>query len=305
MKFLVQCFIFVFAFCFSANAFAQLSYPPAKLAQTLKTKLNGSSFKLGKATIKLEVLNGLVTGLLYTGGDRNDVRTVARVLAVSLEQPESAPNIEASLQGSASRFRDVGTIKPSFSQETVLELRWAKTFDFRLNLKRFDGFGPDRHVMGNSGPMIREFSDFECPYCKQLMLQTMPTLRSRFIDTSLARFAFHHLPLTSIHPHALEAGIAAECAGVQGKFFAYHDLLFTLGFNDLLGLARSTQLNVGAFNQCLQSEATKQMVLKEASYANQLQINATPTVFVGPFKLANANDLNAYARYLQMAKGLP
>jgi protein-disulfide isomerase len=136
------------------------------------------------------------------------------------------------------------------------------------------------------------------------MLQTMPSLRSKFVETGLARFAFHHLPLTSIHPKALEAGIAAECAGAQGKFFAYHDLLFTLGLNDFQNLARSTQLNVGAFDQCLKSDATKQIVLKEASYAAALQINSTPSVFVGPFKLANANDLNAYARYLQMAKGL-
>jgi Thioredoxin len=304
MKVLTRFLILVFALGFGTSAFAQLSYPPAKLAQALGAKLNGSSFKLAKATIKLEVLNGLVTGLSYTGGARNDIGAVARVLAVALEQPESAPNIEASLQRSASRFRDVGTIKPGFSFETELELRWAKTFDFRLNLKRFSGFGPDRHVMGNSGPMIREFSDFECPYCKQLMLQTMPSLRSRFINTGLARFAFHHLPLTSIHPHALEAGIAAECAGVQGKFFAYHDLLFTLGLSDLGGLARTTQLNVAAFDQCLKSESSKQIVLKEASFAEQLQINSTPSVFVGPFKLPNANDLNAYARYLQMARAL-
>jgi hypothetical protein len=287
MKLLAQFSILLFVLGFNTTAFAQLSYPPTRLAQSLNVKLNGSSFKLGKAIVKLEVLNGLVSGLSYTGST-DDVKTVARMLAVALEQPESAPNIEASLQRSASRFRNVGTITPSFSQETVLELRWAKTFDFRLNLKRFAGFGPDRHVMGKSGVMIREFSDFQCPYCKQLMLQTMPSLRFRFIDKGLAKFAFHHLPLTSIHPHALEAGIAAECAGTQGKFFAYHDLLFTLGFNDLLGLARSTQLNVGAFDQCLKSEATKQ----------------TPSVFVGPFKLPNANDLNAYARYLQMVRGL-
>ncbi len=303
MKALARFLILVFALGFATSAFAQLSYPPAKFAQALSAKLNGSSLKLNKASIQLEVLNGLVTGLSYSGAS-DDLRTVARVIATALEQPESAANLETSLKNSANRFRNVGTITPGLSQETVLELRWAKTFDFRLNLKRFSGFGPDRHVMGNSGPMIREFSDFECPYCKQLMLQTMPSLRSRFVKTGLARFAFHYLPLTSIHPHALEAGIAAECASVQGKFFAYHDLLFTLGLSDLRGLARTTQLNMGAFDQCLKSEASKQIVLKEASYAEQLQINSTPSVFVGPFKLPNANDLNAYARYLQLARDL-
>jgi Thioredoxin len=303
MKFLPRFLILFVTFVFGTDALAQLSYPPAQFAKAFNAKLIGSGFKIGNASIKLEVLNGLVSGLSYTGpGD--DVKTVARVMGTALEQPESAPNIEASLRGSASRFQNVGTIKPSFSQETVLELRWAKTFVFRLNLKRFAGFGPDRHVMGKSGVMIREFSDFQCPYCKQLMLETMPSLRSKFVDKGLARFAFHHLPLISIHPKALEAGIAAECAGAQGKFFAYHDLLFTLGLNDFQNLARTAQLNIGVFNQCLKSVSSKNMVLKEASYAQALQINATPTLFVGPFKLANANDLNAYARYLRMAKGL-
>lgn len=305
MKVLIRLLISLMVLGFGTQAFAQLSYPPAKLAQALNAKLSGSSFKLGKAIIKLESLNGLLTGLSYTGGARDDVGTVARVLAVALEQPESAPNIEGSLKQSATRFRDVGTIKPRFSQETELELRWGKTFDFRLNLKRFTGYGPDRHIMGNRGPIIREFGDFECPYCKQLMIKTMPTLRANYFDKGLARFAFHQLPLMSIHPHALEAGIAAECAGLQGKFFAYHDLLYTLGLSDFVNLARTVQINIPAFDQCLKSEASKQSVLTEAGIAARLQISATPSVFIGPFKLPNANDLGAYGRYLQMARALP
>jgi protein-disulfide isomerase len=294
---------FILILAFGSGALAQLSYPPARFAQAFEAKLNGSSFKLGTSSIKLEVVNGLVSGLSYEGL-RDDLKTPARVIAGALEHPENVAGLETNLKNSANRFRDVGTVSPGLTPETVLELRWAKTFVFRLNLKRFSGFGPDRHVMGKTGMMIREFSDFECPYCKQLMLQTMPSLRSRFVDKGLARFAFHHLPLTSIHPKALEAGIAAECAGAQSKFFAYHDLLFALGLNDFQNLARITQLNVPVFNQCLKSISSKETVLKEARYAAALQINATPTVFVGPFKLANANDLNAYARYLQMAKGL-
>jgi protein-disulfide isomerase len=303
MKFWLRFLIFVLTLGFGSSVSAQLSYPPARFAQAFEAKLNGSSFKLGTSSIKLEVVNGLVSGLSYTGAT-DDVKMPARVIATALEHPENAAGLEMNLKNSANRFRDVGTVSPGLTPETVLELRWAKTFVFRLNLKRFSGFGPDRHVMGRSGVMIREFSDFECPFCKQLMLETMPSLRSRFVDKGLARFAFHHLPLTSIHPKALKAGIAAECAGAQRKFFAYHDLLFALGLNDFQNLARITQLNVAVFNQCLKSISSKETVFKEARYAAALQINATPTVFVGPFKLANANDLNAYARYLQMAKGL-
>ena len=98
--------------------------------------------------------------------------------------------------------------------------------------------------------------------------------------------------------------MAAECAGVQGKFFAYHDLLYTLGLSDFVNLARTVQINIPVFNQCLKSEAIRQIVLTEASNAAKLQISSTPSVFVGPFKLPNANDLGAYGRYLQMARAL-
>ena len=277
MKVLLRFLILLVTFYVGTNALAQLSYPPAKFARAFEAKLIGSSFKIGNASIKLEVLNGLVTGLSYEGL-RDDVKTPAMVIATALEHPENAPGLETNLKNSANRFRDVGTVSPGLTPETVFELRWAKTFVFRLNLKRFSGFGPDRHVMGKSGVMIREFSDFECPYCKQLMLETMPSLRSKFVNTGLARFAFHHLPLTSIHAKALEAGIAAECAGAQSKFFAYHDLLFVLGLDDFQNLARITQLNISVFNQCLKSSSSKQAVLKDARYAAALKILAPMTV---------------------------
>src|SRR5262245_28830888 len=70
---------------------------------------------------------------------------------------------------------------------------------------------------------IVEYGDFECPLCKQ----SAPVLKSlveRFAGR--VRLVYRHFPLETMHPHALLAAEAAECAAGQDKFWAMHDLLF-------------------------------------------------------------------------------
>ncbi len=52
----------------------------------------------------------------------------------------------------------------------------------------------------------------------------MRQIRSQYGDQ--VAVVYRHFPLTSIHPHAWRAAVAAECAGAQGKFEAFHDVLF-------------------------------------------------------------------------------
>ena len=71
---------------------------------------------------------------------------------------------------------------------------------------------------------IVEFSDFECPFCKQ----THPTLKQLLeCYPGKVRLAYRDFPLDSIHPQSRRAAEAARCASDQGKFWEYHDVLFT------------------------------------------------------------------------------
>jgi len=70
---------------------------------------------------------------------------------------------------------------------------------------------------------IIEYSDFECSYCAQLA-PILDQLQQAFPQD--VRVVFRHFPLTDIHPNAPLAALAAEAAGVQGKFWEMHDLLF-------------------------------------------------------------------------------
>lgn len=71
---------------------------------------------------------------------------------------------------------------------------------------------------------IVEFSDFQCPYCSR----AFPTVEQVMKDyNGKVRLVYKHFPLVSIHPHAQKAAEAAECAKAQGKFWEFHDQLFT------------------------------------------------------------------------------
>jgi protein-disulfide isomerase len=76
----------------------------------------------------------------------------------------------------------------------------------------------DDHVRGPSdAALVIEYADFECPYCAVLSAQ----LAARSL-----RRAFRHFPVRSSHPRAWPAACAAEAAGLQGRFWEMHDLLF-------------------------------------------------------------------------------
>lgn len=78
----------------------------------------------------------------------------------------------------------------------------------------------------NAKVTLIEFSDYECPFCERHFTQTEPQLKSEYIDKGLVKFYYRDFPLSQIHPGAQKAAEAARCAGDQGKYWEYHDLLF-------------------------------------------------------------------------------
>jgi hypothetical protein len=81
---------------------------------------------------------------------------------------------------------------------------------------------------GSSGAKIAivEFSDFECPFCGAFSREILPTLDRDYIRPGKVKLIFRHLPL-QIHPFAVRAAQAAECAEQQGRFWPLHDLFST------------------------------------------------------------------------------
>ncbi len=93
------------------------------------------------------------------------------------------------------------------------------------------GFTDDGHPYKGSpiAPIvIKEFSDFQCPFCARFTEQTFPTIEDELIAKGTAVLIFYDFPLASLHAQAFDAANAARCAGEQGAaaFWQMHDLLF-------------------------------------------------------------------------------
>ncbi len=103
---------------------------------------------------------------------------------------------------------------------------------------------------------IVEFSDFECPFCKQAH-GTVTKVLERY--SGRIRLAYRDFPLESIHPLARGAAEAARCARDGGKFWEYHDVLFAqspkLAPDDLKRYAKDVGLDVEKFDACVASGA--------------------------------------------------
>lgn len=150
----------------------------------------------------------------------------------------------------------------------------------------------------NAPVTIVEFSDFQCPFCERFFTDAYPQIKKDYIDTGKAVLYFRHLPL-DFHQAARPAALASECANEQGKFWAYHDIVFsnqskiasgTLDANTqtLKDFAAQIGLNTTQFNSCLESEKFKANVDKDTADAAAVGANGTPTFFINGTILVGA-----------------
>jgi len=140
--------------------------------------------------------------------------------------------------------------------------------------------------------MLVEFADYECPYCQQIQ----PVVDKILADyKGRVAFAFKDFPLP-MHTHAQKAAEAAHCAQAQGKYWEFHDLLFTTRQYDTAQLkeaARTLQLNADTFGQCLDSGKHSQAVKKQFDESQLLGLPGTPAFFVNG-RLINPNGTVGY-----------
>jgi protein-disulfide isomerase len=148
---------------------------------------------------------------------------------------------------------------------------------------------------------VFEWSDYECPFCQRAQ-DVLQRLQGEFADR--VRFVFKDFPLRS-HPNALPAAIAARCAGAQGRYWEYHDLLFVaqpdLARDHLIGYARRLGLDTPAFTECLDSGRYRDAVLAEQREGREAGVRATPTFFLNRRKIEGALPLEEFREAIKQA----
>lgn len=149
--------------------------------------------------------------------------------------------------------------------------------------------------------VIIEFSDYECPFCKKWRVEVYDILFEQYGD--VVRFVYRDFPIQSIHPEAVPAAVAANCAGEQGKYWEFHDLLFLggreLGRDTYLAYAEQLGLDMEAFIPCLDSEEQRQEVLADFNDGVRLGVRGTPTFFINGIPVVGAQPFPVFQNIIE------
>jgi protein-disulfide isomerase len=182
-------------------------------------------------------------------------------------------------------------------QAYVRHLRQASTVTELLRPPKVEVSADPTRVRGNPNALVTivEFADFQCPYCRSAVA-TLEQVMTKYKDQ--VRLAFRDYPLRQIHPQAQRAAEGARCAGEQGKFWAYHDLLFAnqekLADADLRQDARSLGLNPEQFGACLDNGKYRAQIDSDLNEGMQAGVAGTPGFFINGVFLNGAQPPSAF-----------
>jgi protein-disulfide isomerase len=153
---------------------------------------------------------------------------------------------------------------------------------------------------------VYEMSDFQCPFCAEFALQTMPALDREYVQTGKVRFVWVNLPL-SYHKNAVPAAELAMCGARQGRFWQLHDLLFRnqqrwAGLGEpgsyFLSLGDSAGANRDSISTCLRDGAVRALVRADAEGAVRSGARSTPTFYIEGGLLVGAQPIEVFRAVL-------
>lgn len=136
--------------------------------------------------------------------------------------------------------------------------------------------------LGSEGAKIQiiEFSDYQCPYCRDLEKNLRTLVERKKADVSITRYDY---PLTQIHSFAYKAAVASKCAESQGVVEPYQAELFSSNLADVdwTDLAKKAGVpDVTEFSSCLKESKTASLVDNDIKTADRLGVQQTPTLVV-------------------------
>jgi protein-disulfide isomerase len=156
--------------------------------------------------------------------------------------------------------------------------------------------GPRDHIEGPpTAPVtLVEYGDYECRHCgaAHSIVQELQQLLGDEL-----RFVFRHFPLTNIHPRAEGAAEAAEAAGVQGRFWQMHHLLFenqdALDMLHIMQFAEALGLDQARFAHEIDTGLHRERVREDFMSGVRSGVNGTPTFFINGFRHDGGWQLNS------------
>jgi protein-disulfide isomerase len=134
--------------------------------------------------------------------------------------------------------------------------------------------GPDTAAL-----QLIVFGDYQCPFCATADAVLQPLVNEH---PGMISIVHRHFPIESIHPHAFDAALAAECAAAQARFAEFHQSLY--GYADSIGHWSWTRFadhagipDVATFGDCVQNRAYAEKVSRDKAAGRRLGVQGTPT----------------------------
>jgi predicted DsbA family dithiol-disulfide isomerase len=159
--------------------------------------------------------------------------------------------------------------------ETQILRRYRETEPVEINTEGAASLGP-----ADAPATVIVFSDFECPVCARAA-EVLRRIHERSPDG--VRIVFKHFPLER-HPMAMSAARASIAAGLQDKFWEFHDIVFAnqedIGPGLYMRAATELGLDVDRFEAERISEASAVQVQADREEGLRLGVEATPAIFV-------------------------
>ena len=257
--------------------------------------------------VRSDALNKIIDQrLLDAEAERRSI-TVGELLREEVDEKTPAPTdaeVEAFYQGQRDRItQPIEQVRDQLRQ-LLLQNRAQQTRQGFLKTLRDQAdisilltpprvpvdINPSRMRGNLEAPVtIVEFSDFQCPYC-QRAYPTVQSLLSKY--PKQVRFSYRDFPLRDMHPQAQMAAEAGRCAGEQGKFWEFHDDLFTkanlLSKEDLAKHAATVGLDGDKFASCLDSGRYNDSIEKDVQDGIQAGVTGTPAFFINGILLSGS-----------------
>lgn len=267
--------------------------------------------------IKKDALDKLIEQKLLEAAAKKQGITVEKLLAQEVNAKVSEPT-DAEVQAYYLGMRDreqrpfdqvKAQLRASLKREELKQARREYLKQLRqkagvtvyLSPPRVEvSYDPSRLRGSPQAPVtIVEFSDFQCPFCRREESVLNGLLAKYGSKVSLA---YRDFPLQQLHPHAEMSAEAARCAGAQGKFWPYHDLLFTdpprLDQQSLLKDAKSLGLDESKFRGCLDSHQFQPQVEADSQAGSELGVRGTPTFFINGVVVDGAQPASEFEKII-------
>ncbi|SDK26942.1 Protein-disulfide isomerase [Actinopolyspora mzabensis] len=154
------------------------------------------------------------------------------------------------------------------------------------------------------------YEDFRCPFCAKYARTVAPELKKRYVETGVLRIEWRDFPVFG--PQSMRAAKAGQAAARQGKFWRFHDVVYSnaprrskpdLPVSKLIDYAEQAGItDIERFESDMANAAVERAIRTDSREGNRIGVSATPTFVVNGDPIMGAQPLDAFVSAIETAR---